>query len=172
MTREEIVTAIRESECFKAEIKYAEHGGYQVDRTPRLYKDLEDGLVRVVFPALTTSIEEGAVIAITCLYDKKENYNIYAHTICAGPGVNVLLRTIFAPLGKAYPQPGEAGAKAVLHFVAWKQASWGKFLNEDLELGNAAASERWIKNFWRALDRLFAGGCLLNVPEDWYWSES
>jgi hypothetical protein len=117
-------------------------------------------------------MEEGTVIAITCLYDKDKGYNIYGHTIIAGPGTNGLLRAVYAPLGGAHPQAGNAGPKAVNQFVAWKQVSWGKFLNEELEIGVEEASKRWIRSFWKALDRLFGGGYLLNVPDDWYWKDN
>lgn len=169
LNKEEVIGAVRRSECFKAEVKYAERGGYAVAMEPRLYKELEDGLVRVVFPADTERLEDGAVVAITCLFDRKANENIYGHTICAGPGVNGLLRAIHSPLGKATPQAGEAGEKAVLHFVEYKKAIWGKFLVDELELGNKGASALWLKNFWKALDRMFAGGVLMDVPDSWHW---
>jgi hypothetical protein len=95
--------------------------------------------------------------------------NTYAHTICAGPGVNVTLKAIHSPLGRATPQPGSAGDKAVLHFVAWKQAAWGRFLMDELELGAKVASALWLRSFWKAMDRLFAGGVLRNCPEDYHW---
>ncbi|HNR31648.1 MAG TPA: hypothetical protein PKI11_12230 [Candidatus Hydrogenedentes bacterium] len=169
LTKEEVIEAVRESACFQAEEAYAARGGYRTLPDPRLYKELEDDHVRVVFPTDVTNLEEGSVIAITCLFDRKENVNIYGHTICAGPGVNALLRAIHAPLGKATPQPGAAGERAVLHFVAWKQAAWGKFLLDELELGNRKASEIWIRNFWKALDRMFGAGVLMNVPDDFHW---
>lgn len=164
MSMEDIVMACVNSECFQAEAAYAERGGYQVERNPRLFKFLEDNLVRVVFPTTVTRLEEGTVIAITCLYDLTKRVNIYGHTIIAGPGVNGLLKAIFAPLGQANCQPGELGQKAVLHFVAWKEASWIKFLNEELEIGNEAASKIWLHNFWKALDRMFGTGYLVNDP--------
>ena len=49
--KETIIQAVRDSECFKAEVIYAERGGYKIELEPRLYKVLEDDLVRVVFPA-------------------------------------------------------------------------------------------------------------------------
>lgn len=170
LTKEEVIEAVRESACFQAEVAYAGRGGYAVEDEPRLYKELKNGLVRVVFPTTETNLEEGSVIAITCLFDRKTGENIYGHTICAGPGVNALLRAIHSPLGKALPQPGEVGEKAVLHFVALKQATWGRFLVEELEHGNTRASANWLRSFWKGLDRMFGGDVLLNVPEDWHWT--
>jgi hypothetical protein len=167
--QDEIIEAVLASECFESEVIYAEAGGYGVSRECRLYKELPDGLVRVVFPTDVAELEDGAVVAITCLYDRKKGRNVYAHTICAGPGANPTLRAVHSPLGRVTPQPGVAGDKAVLHFVQWKQASWGKFLNDELELGNKQASALWIRSFWKALDRLFAGGVLLGCPDDWHW---
>ncbi|MBI2434557.1 MAG: hypothetical protein HYV26_16990 [Candidatus Hydrogenedentes bacterium] len=167
--QQRIIAAVRGSENFKAECIYVARGNYGVLDQPRLYKVLEDDLVRIVFPTDVQEVEEGAVIAITCLYDRRKEENIYAHTICAGPGVNTLLRTLHAPLGGAHPQAGHAGERAIVKFVEWKQASWGRFLNEELELGQRQASAYWIRSFWKALDRLFGGGYLLNVPEEWYW---
>jgi hypothetical protein len=59
------------------------------------------------------------------------------------------------------PQPGKAGEKAIAQFVAWKEAAWVKFLNDELELGTETASAVWIANFWKALDRMFGGGHLV-----------
>ncbi len=167
--KECIIDAVRQSECYKAEVRYAERGGYRIDNAPRLYKELEENLVRVVFPAQPAYMEEGTVIAITTLYDRAEKYNIYGHTICAGPGVNPLLRNFFAPLGGAHPQAGNAGPKAIQTFVAVKQALWNRFILEDLELGNAKAGARYVRGFWNALDRMFGGGHLMYVPDDWHW---
>ena len=168
--RETIVQACLESEAFKAEVIYAERGGhYTVSRDVRLFKVLEDDMLRVVFPVQCGNLEVGSVLAITCLYDTKENYNIYGHTICAGPGVNTLLKSIHAPLGSAHPQPGVLGEKAILRFVAWKEAAWSKFMTEDLDLGSAAASELFVRDFWKALDRMFGGGTLFNCPDDYHW---
>lgn len=167
--RAEIIEACRASECFANEVAYANAGGYRISNQCRLYKELPDGLVRVVFPAETAELEDGAVIAVTCLYDRKKQRNVYAHTICAGPGANPTLRAVHSPLGRVTPQPGVAGDKAVLHFVAWKQASWGRFLVDELELGNKQASAIWTRSFWKALDRMFAGGVLANCPADFHW---
>ena len=164
---ERVVEAVRQSECYKAEVRYAERGGhYKVIHEPRLYKVLEENLVRVVFPVEFVPLEEGTVIAVTTLYDLAAEHNIYGHTICAGPGVNVLLKSSLAPLGGAHPQAGNAGLKAIQHFVAWKQASWGKFLNDELEHGPEKASRLWVHNFWKALDRMFGGGYLVDYPLD------
>jgi len=167
--RDQIIEAVLTSECFESEVAYAAAGGYRVSNECRLYKELPDGLVRVVFPTEVAELEDGAVVAITCLYDRKKGRNVYAHTICAGPGANPTLRAVHSPLGRVTPQPGVAGDKAVLHFVQWKQASWGKFLNDELELGNKEASALWVRGFWKALDRLFAGGVLMNCPADYHW---
>lgn len=166
MSQSEIIEAVKKSDCFRAEAAYALRGGYITEDNPRLFKFLEEDLVRVVFPTNASSLEDGTVIAVTCLYDLRERINIYGHTIIAGPGVNGLLRAIHAPLGQANCQPGRDGEKAVLHFVEWKKASWGKFLIDELEYGNEKASRLWIANFWKALDRMFGGGYLLNYNPD------
>jgi len=167
---DEIVRQCLESECFRSEVAYAEGGGFAVRRQVRLYKELEDGKVRVVFPTDVERLEEGTVVAITCLFDRRAGRNLYAHTICAGPGANPTLKAVHSPLGRATPQPGLAGDKAVLHFVEWKRAAWGRFLNEELELGAKEASAQWIRRFWMALDRLFGGGVLQHCPDDYRWA--
>ena len=169
LTQAEVIQAVRDSASFQAEVAYAARGGYTTAENPQLYKELENGLVRVVFPTTEVNLEEGSVIAITCIFDRKTGENVYGHTICAGPGVNALLRAIHSPLGKALPQPGEVGEKAVLHFVGFKQALWGRFLLEELDLGNKTASAKWLRGFWMGLDRMFGGGVLMNVPDDWHW---
>ncbi len=158
---QEIVGAIRQSENFRSEVRYLARGAYEVADQPRLFKHLEHGLVRVVFPTTASEILEGTVVALVCLYDQRERYNIYAHTICAGPGVNVLLRASFSQMPQALPQPGRAGEKAIAQFVAWKEAAWVRFLNDELDLGTEEAGAVWLANFWKALDRMFGGGHLV-----------
>jgi hypothetical protein len=157
-----VIQAILESGAFNAERKYVERGGYTVSREPRLFKFLDDTLVRVVFPTDATTISEGAVVCITTLFDMKRGENLYGHIICAGAGVNALLRSPDTPMPPALPQPEPDGPREVRRFIAWKEASWVKFLNDDLELGNDIASAIWIANFWKALDRMFGGGVLQN----------
>jgi len=160
-TPESIIQAVKDSENFKSEVRYIGRGNYQVAESARLFKHLENDLVRVVFPTTVTEVGEGTIVALVCLYDQKDDYNVYAHTICAGPGVNTLLRAIWSPMPQARPQPGIAGDRAIMQFVAWKQAAWTKFLNDELDLGTEEASRIWIANFWKALDRMFGGGHLL-----------
>lgn len=158
---QEIVGSIRQSENFRSEVRYLARGAYEVADQPRLFKQLEHGLVRVVFPTSATDIIEGTVVALACLYDQRERSNIYAHTICAGPGVNLLLRASFSQMPQALPQPGKAGEKAIAQFVAWKEAAWVKFLTDELDLGTEEAGAVWLANFWKALDRMFGGGHLV-----------
>ncbi len=177
MTEQERITqAVLDSECFKAEKIYAERSGsHKISLLPRLYKKLDcdekrnENLVRVVFPAEDQLIELGTVIAVTCLYDLDNEYNIYGHVICAGPGVNGLLKAIHAPMGSAHPQPGVAGERAVMHFVDWKRAAWDQFLLAELDHGREHASALYLQNFWKAMDRLFGGGYLLNCPDSYHW---
>jgi len=174
--QERIIQACRDSEGFKTEKVYAERSGsHKISLLPRLYKKLErdeargEMLVRVVFPAEDQLIELGTVIAVTCLYDLDNAYNIYGHVICAGPGVNGLLKAIHAPMGSAHPQPGAAGERAVMHFVDWKRAAWDQFLLAELDHGREQASALYLQNFWRAMDRMFGGGHLLNCPDSYHW---
>ena len=174
--RERIIQACLDSNCFQAEVHYAERSGHHtIERAARLYKKLDrdemrnEQLVRVVFPAAPQLIELGSVMAITCLYDLERAYNIYGHVICAGPGVNGLLKAIHAPMGSAHPQPGVAGERAIMHFVDWKRAEWDRFLIDELDRGRQAASDRYILTVWKAMDRMFGGGHLLNCPDTYHW---
>ncbi len=164
--QERIVKAIVESGAFIAERKYVERGGYTVSLEPRLFKYIDAPLVRVVFPTDCAVVTEGAVLCITTLFDMSKGENIYGHIICAGPGTNPLLRSPDTPMPSAGPQPEPDGPREVRRFVAWKQASWTKFLNDELDLGNEAASALWIANFWKALDRMFGGGVLQNYDPE------
>jgi hypothetical protein len=164
--RESIAAAIRASANFQSEVRYVGRGGYVVAESPRLFKHLENGLVRVVFPTTATEMNDGTVVAMVCLWDSNEGYNVYAHTICAGGGVNILLRTMDHPMPQALPQPLPEGPRAIRKFVAWKEASWVKFLNDELALGTAAASRIWLASFWKALDRMFGDGNLSGYDPD------
>jgi len=161
MTDNEIIQRTVSSECFRAEAAYLQRGGIETATQPDLLKHIDDRFVRLVFPTSSRELDDGAVVAMVCLWDKRENINVYAHCISAGPGVNAQLRSLYSPLNQVKPQPGMEGDRAVTKFIAWKQGAWGKFLNEELELGAAEASKRWLASFWKALDRMYGGGNLL-----------
>lgn len=160
MEESEIIRKIVGSDCFRVEAAYVRRGALETATAPRLLKRIDDRFVRTVFPTSATEIDDGTVVAMVCLWDKREQINVYAHCISAGPGVNAQLRALHSPLNQVKPQPGVEGDKAILKFVAWKQAAWGKFLNEELELGTPEASRRWLSSFWKALDRMYGGGNL------------
>ncbi|WP_320046892.1 hypothetical protein [uncultured Ilyobacter sp.] len=160
MDEQEIIKRTVTSECFKAEAAYVRRGGIETSTEPRMLKRIDDRFVRTVFPTSVKDINDGLIVAMVCLWDEQEQINVYAHCISAGPGVNAQLRALYSPLGQVKPQPGVEGDKAVTKFIAWKQASWGKFLNEELELGTTEASQRWLASFWKALDRMYGGGNL------------
>lgn len=172
-TREQIVQEIVESGPFTGERKYVERGGYTVSLEPRLFKVLYDNnLVRVVFPTDCREVSEGAVVCITTLFDMARRETLYGHIICAGPGVNTLLKAKDNPMPPAPPQAPPEGERQVRRFVAWKEASWVKFLNDDLELGNDVAGTLWIASFWKALDRMFGGGYLIDYDPDVVMSDA
>lgn len=148
------------SDAYRVETAYLRRGGISVLSRPRLLKRIDDRFVRTLFPTDAREIDDGTVVAMVCLWDFRENLNVYAHCITAGPGSNAQLRALYSPLNQVKPQPGLEGDKAITKFVAWKQASWGKFLNEELEVGTATASARWLASFWKALDRMYGGGNL------------
>lgn len=162
MIEKSVVERVVASPCFQTESAYLRRGHIETDTRPRLYKRIDDRLTRLIFPTQVREIDDGTVVGMVCLWDAKENINVYAHCISAGPGVNAQLRTLYSSLNQVKPQPGVEGDKAVMKFVAWKQAAWGKFLNEELALGTPAASERWLTDFWKALDRMYGGGNLCN----------
>lgn len=160
--REGIIAAVVGSECFKTESAWMARGGFEVSARPRLFKILEKDMARVVFPTRVTQVDEGSAVALICLYSIPEQLTVYAHAAFAGPGSNTSLRSLFNPPTQTKPQPGIEGNQAILKFVAWKAASWGKFLNDELALGTDEASHIWIENFWKALDRMYGGGNLLS----------
>lgn len=159
--RETVCRAVSASVAFKAESASLARGGFEVGDRPRLFKLLDDDLVRLIYPVRAPEIAEGAVIALVCLYDLKQTVTVYAHAIHAGPSVNASLRSLFVPETQARPQPGVAGYKAIQKFVAWKQAAWTQFLNDELDLGTERASALWLERFWKALDRMYGGGNLV-----------
>lgn len=159
-TRGEIVAEVAQSACFITETAWLARGGFPIRPTPRLFKFLENDLVRLIFPTTVAEVDEGTAVGLVCLYDLKQSQTIYAHAIFAGPSSNASLRSIFNPPTQAKPQPGEAGNRAIVKFVAWKQAAWNRFLCEELDLGAAAASQAWLGAFWKALDRMYGGGNL------------
>lgn len=160
MGDDEIAGKTVASECFKVEAAYLRRGGIDVAAQPKLFKRIDDRFVRLMFPTSVTEVDDGTVVALVCLWDHQEDCNVYAHCISAGPGVNAQLRALYSPLNQVKPQPGVRGDAAIAKFIAWKQAAWGRFLNEELECGTTEASRRWIESFWKALDRMYGGGHL------------
>jgi len=158
---ESIVATVVNSAVYKAEAACLARGGAVVRPRPRLFKALENELVRLIFPTSAREVDDGTPMGLVCLYDKRQGANIYAHAIFAGPTVNASLRSLYNPPTQAKPQPGDAGNRAILKFMAWKQAGWEKFLVDELDQGTARASEAWIGAFWRALDRMYGGGNLV-----------
>lgn len=157
-----IIDEIRSSACFLTESAWLARGGCNVSQTPRLFKLLENDMVRAVFPTESVEVDEGTAIGLICLYSIRERSTVYAHAVFAGPTSNASLRSIFNPPNQTKPQPGIEGNKAIVKFVAWKAAAWGKFLNEELSLGTAEASRIWLDSFWKALDRMYGGGNLIS----------
>lgn len=162
MEREAIIDETRRSACYQAESGYMARAGFEVLNAPRLFKRLENDKVRLIFPTIASRVDEGVAVGLVCLFDLTAKANLYAHPIFAGSGANAALKSLFTPSTQAKPQPGIEGNKAIVKFVAWKQAAWGKFLNDELELGTDEASAIWIRNFWKALDRMYGGGNLLD----------
>lgn len=158
----DVIKDICNSACFKTESAWLARGGFPVADRPRLFKVLENELVRVVFPTTVTEVDEGTAIGLICLYSLRDRNTVYTHAVFAGPTANASLRSIFNPPNQAKPQPGIEGNKAIVKFIAWKAASWGKFLNEELALGTAEASRTWLDSFWKALDRMYGGGNLVS----------
>jgi len=156
----DIIRRTVESNVFQVESAYLRRGGISVAARPRLLKRIDQRMVRMIFPTDVREIDDGTVFGLVCLWDIHEDLNVYAHCISAGPGVNAQLRALYSPLNQVKPQPGVAGDQAIAKFMAWKQAAWGKFLNEELEMGTRAASERWLESCWKALDRMYGGGNL------------
>lgn len=165
MTQESICSEVAGSACFKAEAAWLARSGWPVVSRPRLFKVLEKDLARVVFPTSASAIDEGTAVGLICLYDIPQRTTVYAHAVFAGPTSNASLRSLYNPPKQAKPQAGDEGNKAILKFVAWKQAAWGKFLLDELEFGNEQASRVWRASFWNALDRMYGGGNLLEDEE-------
>jgi hypothetical protein len=160
MKDHEIVERTVRSPCFAAEAAYLLRGGIETATHPRLFKRIDERFVRMIFPTSARQIDDGTVVGLVCLWDAREDLNVYAHCISAGAGANAQLRSLYSPLNQVKPQPGIEGDRAIAKFIAWKQAAWSKFLNEELELGPAAASQRWLASLWSALDRMYGGGNL------------
>ncbi|MBI4718440.1 MAG: hypothetical protein HY763_11585 [Planctomycetes bacterium] len=160
MDDEAVIEQTIASDAFRVESAYLRRGGISVRARPRLFKRVDARFVRMIFPTDIREVDDGTVVGLVCLWDARENLNVYAHCISAGPGANAQLRALYSPLNQVKPQPGVDGDRAVSKFIAWKQAAWGRFLSEELELGATEASARWLASFWKALDRMYGGGHL------------
>lgn len=157
MDRSAIIAQVCQSPAFHVESACLARGGFQVAEMPALFKVLEGDKLRLIFPTRAREVDGGVVVGLVCLYDLAEQCTVYAHGMTAGAGVNAALESLFVPATQARPQPGVDGYKARQKFVAWKQAAWSRFLDEELEQGTRKASTTWIQNFWKALDRMYGG---------------
>lgn len=160
MDDDQLISRTVTSDAFRVETAFLHRGGISVSSRPKLFKRIDNRFIRMIFQTDAKEIDDGTVIAMVCLWDTHEDLNVYAHCITAGAGSNAQLRALYSPLNQVKPQPGIEGDKAIAKFIAWKQAGWGKFLNEELELGTGAATARWLASFWKALDRMYGGGNL------------
>lgn len=160
MDDSQLISRTAASDAFRVESAFLRRGGISVSTRPRLFKRIDNRFVRLIFPTDAKEVDDGTVVAVVCLWDFREDLNVYAHCITAGPGSNAQLRALYSPLNQVKPQEGIEGDKAIAKFIAWKQAAWGKFLNEELETGTNAAAARWLTWFWQALDRMYGGGNL------------
>ncbi|MBK8267240.1 MAG: hypothetical protein IPK83_02600 [Planctomycetes bacterium] len=156
-----VVSKVVESDAYRVESACLARSGFPVLRQARLFKILDNNLIRLIFPTDIGLIDDGTAVALVCLHDPSSEKTIYAHTVFAGPDSNHSLQSLYNPPVQSKPQPGDAGNRAILKYVEWKKAAWFKFLNDELEFGTARASEFWLGSFWKALDRMYGGGNLL-----------
>src|SRR5690349_19778 len=96
-SNEQIIPVVVQSDAFKVEAACVARSGLQVCHSARLFKHLENDLVRIIFPTTARDIDEGTAVGLVCLYDQKESRCVYAHVIFAGPTSNASLRSIYNP---------------------------------------------------------------------------
>lgn len=137
-----------------------DRSGLRVDPRPIVYKDLSDSLVRLMFPVTGGPIEDGSVVSVVCLFDRREARTLYAHPMHAGPGVNPLVLHLGGPMAAPKSQSGDDGDRASRRIVEHKKAIWDRFLQERARLGEREAGRRWRVGYYWALQRLyFCSGC-------------
>lgn len=134
--------------------------GLHVEPQPIVYKDLSDTLVRLIFAVIGGRIEDGAVVALVCLFDREQDRTLYAHPMHAGAEVNPLVRHPGGPMAAPKPQADADGERANRRIIEHKKALWDRFLQERTQIGETQAGQRWRDGYYWALQRLyFCSGC-------------
>ncbi len=132
----------------------------QVDPQPIVRKDLSGYLVRLMFPVTGGPVEDGAIVSVVCLYDRRTERTLYAHPMHAGPGVNPLVRYPDGPMASPQSQADDDGERASRRIIEHKQAIWDRFHQDVSDVGVDEASRRWRERYYWSLQRLyFCAGC-------------
>ncbi len=152
-----IVRDIISSDEWRAEIAYAQRGGFAVAERPRLVKKLDDDFVQLIFPTNASVLQAGSLVAVSIVYHVPSRRVVLSHCLCAGAESEIQFLKSDVAFGLPRPQPGKVGEDARATYRSWRRSAWSQFWLNDLETGPATASEAWLAAFWVALETLFGG---------------
>lgn len=155
-----MIAHVVNSDAWETEAAYAARGGFRVSRAPRIIQSLARGHVQLIFPTDAAVIQGGELVAVAVTYDRPAQRVVLAHCLSAGPEAEILFMHGDVALALPPPQAGAAPARDA--YRAWRRDAWDRFWLDELAGGYAQASERWLRSFWPALERLFGGN---ELPE-------
>ncbi len=152
-----IVGDILSSEAWRVESGYVQRGGFTLIETPGLLKEIDDEYVQVVFPTDALLLQAGSIVAVAFTYHAPSRSVSLSHCLCAGSEVEIQFLKGDIAFGLPQPQSGQAGEDAIVAYRSWRRGAWSRFWLNELDNGLAVASDRWLGDFWGALETFFGG---------------
>lgn len=155
----ESIAAVLSSDLWKVETTYAGRGGFAVSEWPRIIRDLGTGFIQLIFPTNAALVQGGTLVAVSVVHSTPRRETVLAHCLSAGAEPEV--QFLFGDEAFGLPPPCDDATAARAKYATWRLEAWSRFWLDELDYGIAMASERWLRDFWLALENLFGG---VDVP--------
>ncbi|MFQ5492291.1 MAG: hypothetical protein ACE5GE_16385 [Phycisphaerae bacterium] len=152
-----VLADVLASDAWQVESRYAQRGGYALNRWPGLVKELSHDHVQMVFPSNATLIQAGTLMAAAVMWHRPSRRVVFSHCLCAGPEAEIQFLEGGTSLGLPPPQEGPSADAARSAYRSWRSQAWSQFWLDELEDGIESASSHWFGGFWSALEALFGG---------------
>ncbi len=152
------IATVVSSDVWKIENAYAQRGGFAVSKCPRIVRDLGSGFIQLIFPTNAALVQGGTLVAVSVVHSTLRKETVLAHCLSGGPEPEI--QFLLGNEAFGLPQPCDDATEARATYATWRLEAWSRFWLDELENGIAIASERWLRDFWLALEDLFGGNDL------------
>ena len=129
-----------------------------MSQNPRIIRDLGSGSLQLLFPTNAALVQGGTLVGVSVVHSTLRGKTAFAHCLSAGPEPEIQFLLGDEALG--LPRPCDNASDARERYATWRLEAWSRFWLDELENGIAIASERWLQDFWLALQDLFGGNDL------------